>query len=177
MEDRGWRGGWGRTWVGILVVGFLATVLRGTGAAAEAPAKIGERIQDEFVEFTVHRIEWHKTLKAGNATATPKGEFLAVYMRAENAANVGNRSVTPETVNLLDGQNRRIDRAPQAEKIVASLHPDNGSIFEKGKEIWPNLRVDGWVVFDVPKGTKKGLKLLVKGVPSSKGKTIDLESR
>ncbi len=107
MEDRGWRGGWGRTWAGILVLGLLTTVLRGTGAAAEAPAKIGQRIQDEFVEFTVHRIEWHKTLKAGNATATPKGEFLAVYMRAENAANVANRSVTPETVTLLDAKNER----------------------------------------------------------------------
>lgn len=158
-----------------VVVGVLAG-LSGTGEGAEPSAKIGQRIQDEFVEFTVHRIEWHKALKAGGATVTPKGEFLAVYLRAENAANVGNRSVSPETILLVDGQNRRIDRAPEAEKIVVSLRPGQASIFEKGKEIWPNLRVDGWVVFDVPKGAT-GLKLLVKGVPSSKGKLIDLQTR
>jgi hypothetical protein len=36
--------------------------------------------------------------------------------------------------------------------------------------------VDGWVVFDVPKGAT-GLRLLVKGMPASKGKLIDLETR
>ena len=168
---RGWR------WIWIAgIVGLLVEVLRGMGPAAEPAIKIGQRIQDEFVEFTVHRIEWHKPLKVGSLTATSKGEFLAVYMRAENAANVGNRSVTPETVILVDGQNRRIDRSPEAEKLVVGLHPGDRSIFERGKEIWPNLRVDGWVVFDVPKGAS-GLKLLVKGVPSSKGKLIDLETR
>lgn len=160
--------------VASVVMGVLAG-LSGTGEVAELSAKIGQRIQDEFVEFTVHRIEWHKALKAGGATATPKGEFLAVYLRAENAANVGNRSVSPETILLVDGQNRRIDRAPEAEKILVSLRPGQASIFER-KEIWPNLRVDGWVVFDVPKGAT-GLKLLVKGVPSSKGKLIDLQTR
>lgn len=161
-------------WAGLVLV-VLVVGLRGTGAIAQTSGKIGQRVQDEFVEFTVHRIEWHKALKAGGAPMASQGEFLAVYLRAENAANVGNRSVTPETVILVDGQNRRIDRAPEAERIVVGLHPGQASIFER-KEIWPNLRVDGWVVFDVPKGAT-GLRLLVKGVPASQGKLIDLETR
>lgn len=175
MRHREWPRACRQVWLAGLILGFLLVSLQGTGAVAQTSGKIGQRIQDEFVEFTVYRIEWHKALKAGGTTVTPKGEFLAVYLRAENAANVGNRSVTPETVILVDGQNRRIDRAPEAEKIVVSLHPGQASIFER-KEIWPNLRVDGWVVFDVPKGAT-GLRLLVKGVPSSKGKLIDLETR
>lgn len=174
MDHRGGCRGVRGIGVASVVVGVLAG-LPGTGEAAEPSAKIGQQIQDEFVEFTVHRIEWHKALKAGGATVTPKGEFLAVYLRAENAANVGNRSVSPETILLVDGQNRRIDRAPEAEKILVTLRPGQASIFER-KEIWPNLRVDGWVVFDVPKGAT-GLKLLVKGVPTSQGKLIDLQTR
>ncbi|HEX9899214.1 MAG TPA: DUF4352 domain-containing protein [Candidatus Methylomirabilis sp.] len=175
MRHREWPRGCGEVWLAGLLLVFLLVGLQGTGAIAQTSGKIGQRIQDEFVEFTIHRVEWHKALKAGGATVTSKGEFLAVYLRAENAANVGNRSVTPETVILVDGQNRRIDRAPEAERIVVSLHPGHASMFER-KEIWPNLRVDGWVVFDVPKGAT-GLRLLVKGMPASKGKLIDLETR
>lgn len=175
MGHRQWVRDWRCVWTAGLLLAALAGGLRGSAAGAEPAGKIRDRVQDAFVEFTVHRIEWHKALKAGSRTATPKGEFLAVYLRAENAANVGNRSVTPETVVLVDAQNRPIARAPEAETIVLSLHPGDRSIFER-KEIWPNLRVDGWVVFDVPKGAT-GLKLHVKGVPSSKGKLIDLETR
>jgi Domain of unknown function (DUF4352) len=176
MRERGRGTGARRLGLAAAVLGLLAAELLGTGAVAQPAGKIGQRVLDEFVEFTVRRVERHKALKVGSLSATPKGEFLAVYLRAENAANVGNRSVTSETVVLLDGQNRQIERAPEAERIVAGLHPEDGSIFEKGREIWPNLRVDGWAVFDVPKGAT-GLKLLVKGVPSSKGKLIDLENR
>jgi uncharacterized protein DUF4352 len=170
MRDR--RGCW--RWLVVVMAAWVALPL---AAFAQAPAvKTGQRVMDELLEFTVRRVEWHKTLSVGPLSATPHGEFLAIFLRAENAANVGSRSVTPETVTLVDARGRRLPRSPEAERVKTAMNPEEGSLFDKGKELFPSLRVDGWAVFDVPKDAT-GLKLVVKGVPSSPGKVIELGAR
>lgn len=160
-----------------LVFVALACLVMPSAAPGQAiGGKVGQRVMDERVEFTVRRVEWHKALKAGSLTAAPQGEFLALYVRAENGANVGSRSVTPETVILMDGQGRRLARSAQAERVLVALRPEEALLFEKGREIYPSLHVDGWVVFDVPKDAT-ALKLVVKGVPSSRGTAIELPGR
>jgi uncharacterized protein DUF4352 len=165
-----------RRWTAVAAVGLLGW-LAGAPALAQAPdGKVGQHVQDELVEFTVRRVERHKALKLGPLSAAAQGEFIAILLRAENAANVGSRSVTPDTVVLLDGRGRRIPPAAEAVRVLTAMHPEEGAMFERARELWPSLRVDGWIAFDVPRDAS-GLRLLVKGVPSSKGKTIDLGSR
>jgi hypothetical protein len=99
-----------------------------------------------------------------------QGSTSDLLLAAELAGDV--TVISAELVDALLSILRRGDKPI----LDGAIRPEDGSIFEKGREIWPNLRVDGWAVFDVPKGAT-GLKLLVKGVPSSKGKLIDLENR
>ncbi len=155
---------------------LLGALLPAAALGQTAAGKVGQRVMDERVEFTVRRAEWHPALRAAALAATPKGEFLALLVRAENGANVGSRRVGPDTVALRDARGRTFEHSAEAERVMAALHPGDAILFDKGKEIYPSLRVDGWVVFDVPKDAT-GLRLLVKGVPSSPGSLIELPPR
>ena len=155
---------------------LLGAVLPAAALGQTAAGKVGQRVMDELVEFTVRRAEWHPALRAGTLAANAKGEFLALLVRAENGANVGSRRVGPDTVALRDAKGRTFEHSAEAERVIAVMRPGEAILFDKGKEIYPSLRVDGWVVFDVPKDAT-GLRLVVKGVPSSRGSVIELPAR
>jgi hypothetical protein len=114
--------------------------------AAAATAGVGEEVRDGSFAFVVTKVESGVTqLGKGFAASKPQGAYTLVHVTVTNVSTEA-ELFTGANQKLIDAQGREFDADTGA--AVLSV-PDSESFLNN---INPGNRVDGVLVFDLPKG-------------------------
>jgi hypothetical protein len=117
-----------------------------SSAATEAPAGIGDQVQDGAFAFTVTKVETgREALGDGFLRSEAQGSYVLVHVTVTNVGTEA-QMFTSANQTLLDAQGREFE----ADAGAALMNvPDSESFLT---DINPGNSVDGVLVFDVPEG-------------------------
>lgn len=132
-----------------------------------AAARLGSPVRDGKFEFVVSKVDCGKsTLGSGGLTKKAQGQFCLVAL---TVTNVGNESqyLDASSQKAMDAQGRQFS----PDTAAAIYLGDQGNTFLN--QINPGNKVDGQLVFDVPKDVKI-TKLQLHDSPFSGGVSVAL---
>jgi hypothetical protein len=129
---------------------------------------IGDAVRDGKFEFTVTKVQPGVQRVGGQYGEEAQGQFVLVHVTVEN---IGDRS------QLFDGEAQKLfdksDREFSADTLAAVYLEESKSLYN---EINPGNKVEGIVVFDIPKDVEP-TKIELHDSVFSDGVTVDLERR
>lgn len=169
----------------VLTAGFAVVAVIGIGSAlggtdeaapggtqqssgdAATTAGLGDAVRDGKFEFVVSKVDCGKTRVGGQyLNTTAQGQFCLVSLSIENIGDEP-QSLFGDNQKLFDAQGRQF-----AADTEAAIY-----LGEASKTLWeeinPGNKVDGVIVFDIPKNTKPS-KLELHDSAFSSGVTVGL---
>lgn len=129
---------------------------------------IGDAVRDGKFEFTVTKVRPGVERVGGQYGEEAQGQFVLVHMTVEN---IGDES------QFFDGDAQKLfdksDREFSADTLAAAYLEESKSLYN---EINPGNKVEGIVVFDIPKDVEP-VRIELHDSVFSDGVTVDLERR